>query len=189
MSLYKKLPPKKQLIANYVGGLGYYMFHVAWMIIFFLVCVEVIKAFVGTGYYYYAPSVATPSLDVSTVASAMWSLQLVVWIFNSIIVLALCVFVVLLPYWIGRISRAIPLSVLRQTRWRITLKSVLITKQLLVLLVFCTGFVALYTPSQLTTESASAFMSVVLLCTAASLLFWLQYMLTALWKIPQRSAV
>lgn len=132
------------------------------------------------------PVLHTPAQTTAAVASGGEGLPAVLVVaISGLLLVAICVFLILLPYWIGYISRGLSRWLLRQTSWGLTLRTIQVTKQLLVLLVFASSVLALFQPAMNTMANLPFFL-VGGTCIIASLAFALQHILATLWNIPER---
>lgn len=184
MSIFKQLHPRKQLAVNYIGGIGYYALHISWMVLIFSVYLFAMQYVVSGGSVldYTPPHTSSPpsgsgGLHVSGFVS--WTVTLIAGV-------AALLFVVVLPYFIGQLSRHLPIVILEQTNWRITSTTVLYVKQAMVGCVFVFAIAALYRPYADPTQNVPFFI-VSGSCLVAMISFWLQHIIAALWKVPQRS--
>lgn len=181
--LTKNFPPAKQLIANYIGGIGYYALHFSWMLLLLFVILGAMQYIVSPG----EPLRSTPAMTATPDAAIGIQLPRLISVpLLAVTIISVVLFIIALPYIIGRASRRLPLWILAQTSWKPGAQSVYRTKQSLVGCLAIIAIIFLYYPGGAPAQNMSFFI-VVASCLFAALSFWLQYMLTVLWKIPQRS--
>lgn len=186
MSILTKLPPLRQIAANYIGGIGYYALHFAWILLVFTISLDILQYVVPTGQPLHDVLLgAAPSSTTNDGAMSL-PLALVSWLLATLLILAAILFTVLLPYLIGYTSRRIPLWILDQTSWQHSLITIHRIKQCFTLIIACCAVLALYEPGAPAPQNI-AFFTVIGLCVAASTAFLLQHTVAALWKLPQRS--
>lgn len=185
MNVLLHLPPARTLAVNYIGGIGYYTLHLAWMLLVFILSQEVLQYIVFQGQP--VPYVSETGAAASASSMAPTQVPIVLsWLLALCAGLVVMLFVVLVPYWLGYISRPIPRWLLRQTNWQDSPIFVHRTKQLLVLFVIGSAVLALYKPAVPPLQNL-AFFIVIGLLGMASACFWLQHRLAARWRLPQRS--
>lgn len=183
MSRIHKLPSARVMIVNFIGGMGYYGLHFAWVLTLFLLSFSVLQYVVlnGEAVMYNATPVTGPIVG-STGATAEW-LGVVVSAVSFVVV---AVFLTLLPYWLGYVSRGIPRWILRQTIWKPTLQSVHLTKQACVAIVFFASLISLYSPQSAPLTNVP-FLITLGACAISSLSFVVQYKIAAFMKLHERS--
>ena len=177
--------PTRTVIVNYIGGLGYYMFHLAWLLTVFLVLMKLMQYIVleGARPVHDAPLTGLAANQPDDQSQIGWFIALAIGWFLSIL---LVILLVLLPYLIAYLSRRIPRVLLRHTSLDTSRRSIYLEKLLLVSAVFVGSTLLLYTPSS-TYHSNTGFFITVGASIFALLFFSIQYKLTTLWHIPERS--
>lgn len=183
MSRIYKLPPARVMIVNFIGGIGYYGLHFAWVLTLFLLSFSVLQYVVlnGEAVMYNAAPVSGPIVG-STGVAAEW-LGVVVSVVSFAVV---AIFLTLLPYWLGYVSRGIPRWILQQTAWKPTLRSVHLTKQACVAIVFFAALISLYSPQSAPLTNVP-FLITLGACAISSLSFAVQYKIAAFMKLHERS--
>lgn len=179
-----KLPPVKHVIANYCGGLGYYAFHFAWILLAFTTLTRIMQYVIPQN----QPVLQTPAQTTAAAVTTSGGDGLptvVVIAISAFLLVATLVLLILLPYWIGYLSRGLSRWLLRQTSWGVSLRGIQITKQLLSLLAFVVSVMVLFQPAMDTIANLPFFL-VTAACVVASLAFALQHILVTLWNIPER---
>jgi hypothetical protein len=177
--------PVRTVLANYIGGFGYYMFHLAWLLTTFLVLMKTMQYIVLEGV---RPARDAPLTSVVVSQSEEqnqigWIIALAVgWLLTILLVILL----VLLPYLIAYLSRRIPRALLRHASFDASRRSIYLAKLFLVSVVFVGSTLLLYTPSS-TYHSNTGFFITLGASIFALLFFSIQYKLTTLWHIPERS--
>ena len=176
-----KLPSVKQVVANYCGGIGYYAFHFAWVLLVFTTLVRMMQFVILQD----QPVLHSPA-QTTAAASYESTIPIVVsFTATALLLVATAAFVLLLPYWLGYVSKGIPRWLLRQTSWSVTTQTIHVTKQLLVGSVFVAAIFAAYQPAMDAAANVTFFV-VTGACLTAALAFALQHTLITLWKIPER---
>lgn len=176
-----KLPPMSQLFTNYCGGIGYYALHFAWVLLAFTTLLRVMQYVVLQNQpVVYSPVQTSPIANYEAAVPAIVSFAVA-----AILLVVTVTSVLLLPYWLGYISRVIPRWLLRQTSWKITTQTIYVTKQILVSLIFVAAVLSSYQPAMDAAANVTFFVMTIA-CMIASLAFVLQHTLITLWKIPER---
>lgn len=184
MSIFAKQPPLRTIVVNYIGGIGYYFLHFAWILLAFMVFIGVLQYVIPEGRPTLPPS---GEIVGATEAGVTFPFaNILSWLFVLIFGAATLFLVVTLPYWIGYVSRTIPLWILDQTSWNKSLVNIYRAKQCLVFLVACCAIIILFSPGVPALQNIE-FFTVIGFCAIAALCFWIQYTIAALWKLPQRS--
>lgn len=179
------LPPWRLLVTNYIGGLGYYGWHFAWILTAFLLSLRIMQFWVfGSEPILYTPSQTTQVATLSHTESSFF-VQLFATIITVALSVGIVIFMACLPYWIGYVSRTVPRWCLAQTSWRLNAKMLYRAKLTGVMGVFVCAIPSLYYPG------GSAFMNlgffiVSVSCLFAFVCFWVQYTIAAHWNIPER---
>lgn len=182
MKIMRKLPARRVLLVNYIGGVGYYAFHFAWTLSVFLASLSVMQYIVFGGQpVLYVPGPVTDS-STAVVPAPEW-LGVIAGALAGVVLL---VFLTLLPYWLGYVSKGVPRWVLRQTSWKCTLSSLHAVKQVGVLIVFAAALVAFYVPKA-DYSTNIPFLIVLSACLVSSCAFALQYKIAAFMKLHERS--
>lgn len=183
MSVKINLPPKRYILVNYFGGLGYYALHFAWIFVMFMALVRILQYVILRGEpILYAPSQTTPTTIQTTGGMDVFVSWLITIAAGSVV----AVFITLLPYWLGYISRTIPRWILDQTSWHVNLTSIHRTKQSLVLLITLLSLPTLY-HADTSAQANLPFFIVFGSCIFASLCFAVQHKTAASMHIHERS--
>mgnify|MGYP003612143072 CR=1 FL=1 len=180
----RALPLWRFLVTNYIGGLGYYAWHVAWMLSVLLVCLRAMQfMLIDNGIILYTPAQTVKT--AGTHAATPLAVQLLAGAFALLLSIGLCVFVICLPYWIGYASRDLPRWCLRHTSLTISARTIYRTKLVGVAAVLVAAIVLLYYPGASFVANIGFFV-VVAACCGAFVCFWVQYLCQTLWKLPER---
>ena len=173
----------KLVFGNYVGGIGYYLFHFGWILLAFFVLSHVLQ-FVILGS---DPLQYTPPQTVAEQSRALHSGS-ISWFAEATIVAMYCLMCALLltlPYWAGYLSRSLPRIVLRHTTWKATNRSLFLVKLTGCAAVAVASIFILYTPGATAADNLG-FLLVLGAAGVAVCCFWVQYIVVTLWKIPER---
>lgn len=165
--------------ANYIGGLGYYLWHISWIVTCVYVLLEASRyVVVGTGPIYQTPSSTAAHSVADPLAASSYLASLL-----AVVLVAVCVFG--LPYYVGWLSRGLPRWVLAQTSWELSISKVLRIKQLLCLVLAVIAVLLLFSPDRSGGENIA---SIVVMGSTilASVLFLAQHAIAAHWDIPER---
>ena len=179
-----RFPSWRTMLANYIGGLGYYAWHMAWMVVTLLVFLRGLQFLLFKGQTLLYVPAQTAQYDAPPASTGLLS-ELLLSILTAVLVLAVVVFVVCLPYWIGYMSRSLPRWCLAQTSWKLIPRNLYRTKLIATAAVFVCAVPVLYYPGA-AAHANIGFFFVSVLCLVAFICFWLQYLCTTLWKIPER---
>lgn len=170
---------RRELFANYVGSIGYYSWHFAWVLLLVQVLLQVSQ------YFIVAQRVM---IDVSNTKAVeqnsgeIGGISLVGVVLTCLLVV-LCA--VLLPYYIGKISRQLPRFIVNETSWPLTVNNVLRVKLFACFAVVIVAVVCVFVPEGVS-GSNLGFMVVVASALIAGVFFSVQHKLAALWHIPER---
>lgn len=184
MSIFAKRLPLRAIVVNYIGGIGYYSLHFAWILLAFMVFIGVLQYVIPEGRPILQPS--GEIVGATEVGVTFPFANILSWLFVLIFGAATLFLVATLPYWIGYVSRTIPLWILDQTSWNKSLGNIYRAKQCLAFLVACCAIIILFKPGVPALQNIE-FFTVIGFCAIAALCFWIQYTIAALWKLPQRS--
>lgn len=181
----RKLPPWRLIVTNYIGGLGYYAWHFAWILTVFFAAIRTIQYLIFGG----EPLLYTPAQTTQTAATPSAETNVVVAIFVGVLAIIFCVavvvFVTCLPYLIGYLSKDIPRWCLRQTSRGISIRTLYYAKLFGVVCALVCAVPILYYPGASASMNIGFFI-VVATCVLALLCFWLQHICVTLWRIPER---
>lgn len=163
---------------NYIGSLGYYGWHFAWVLLVIQVFVE------ASQYFVVGQRIEMEILNTSNQQSAS-TLSDVTILGLVLMTVLLFVCVVVLPYYLGKLSRRLPRAVLSETSWPQTHQSILRVKQLACLGVVLAAIVCIFVPEGVIGTNLGFFV-VLASALCASICFALQHKLATLWRIPER---
>lgn len=183
MSRMYKLLPARVMFVNYIGGIGYYCLHFAWILTLFLLSFSVLQYVVLNGEFV---MYNTGPAGGQIVAPNGTSTHLLGLLVSAASFLAVVIFLTLLPYWLGYISRGIPRWILKQTSWKPTLQHLHLTKQACVAVVFFAALISLYSPQSAPLTNVP-FLITLGACVISSLSFVVQYKMAAFMKLHERS--
>ncbi len=178
------LPPRAHIVLNYIGGMGYYALLVTWMLTILLVCWGGLQYVVSDGVLLYDTPVTTIATDGSTpVATVPGVVSGVIALVAAISTIG---FVIVLPYFIGLFCGHGTRWLISQTNLPPTLSTQHRVKQIHTACLFVIVIIALYHPGAAATQNLPFFIASGA-CLTAACLFFVQYKLAALWKVPQHS--
>lgn len=163
---------------NYVGSLGYYGWHFAWVLL-------VIQVFVEASRYFVVGQRIEMEVMNAGGQQSTNALTDVTIIGLVLVALLLLVCVVILPYYLGKLSRRLPRAVLSETSWPQALQSILRVKQLACLGVVIAAIVCIFVPEGVIGTNLGFFV-VLGSALSASVCFAVQHKLATLWRIPER---
>lgn len=177
MRRFTKAQERAVVLANYIGGVGYYLWHISWIVVSMYVLLEASQyVIVGSG-----PIYQTPAMTSAAATAESISMSSIIASALVILLVAICVFV--LPYYVGWLSRNIPAWLLAQTTWTTTLTHVLRVKQILCIVLVCVAVLLLFSPDKSGGENI-AFIVSLGVTLLSSLFFVAQHAIAAHWDIP-----
>lgn len=182
MRNYWSLLPKRRIVANYIGGLGYYGWYFAVFLLAAQVAVQAAQFLVAPSQPIYDTPVpsGTPA-EVATAGGAGIFVD-----FASLVLIALAFFAVLAtPYYIAWLSRGLPRTIVSHTSKPLTLQTLHAVKQIACIVVIVTGTLLLFAPYQSGLVNA-LYMTILVVLAFSMLCFWVQQKIVTLWHIPER---
>lgn len=172
----------RRIAANYIGGLGYYGWFFALVLLFAQLGVQAAQYFVvpATQPVRDVPmSVAKPQMPGAEKAGVIMNAAAV-----SLVLVAV-VGVLVMPYYVGWLSRHLPRWVVAQTNHHKSSRALHMTKQTGCLVLAVVSTLLLFAPYESGLTNA-LYVTALGSLFAAAALFWLQYKTVTLWQIPER---
>lgn len=167
---------------NYLGGLGYYGWFFALLLIVAQLGVQASQYFVSTTsqpVQDIPSSVATPQPTDAIDAGLAWNASAIM------LMLVAVIGALAMPYYIGWLSRKLPRWVIGQTSYPLSGQTIHRVKQIACMVMAMMSTLLLFAPYESGLTNALYVTTLAALVTSMGL-FWLQHKTATLWRIPER---
>lgn len=182
MRKYLQSPIVRRTTMNYLGGLGYYGWFFALLLIVTQLGVQASQYFVSSNSQ---PVRDTPSSVAAPQATGVAEVGLAWNAAAIMLMLVATVGALLMPYYIGWLSRKLPRWVIAQTSHPLSRRTIHRVKQIACMIVVVMSTLLLFAPYESGLTSALYVTTLAALVVSMGI-FWLQHKTATLWRIPER---
>lgn len=174
--------PKRRILVNYIGGLGYYCWYFAVLLILLQLTLQAMRYLVvSSPPMYDQPMLSTSSSDVMGVGE----MSVLSTVLSVLFIGLACVMVLTMPYYVGWLSRRVPRWVISQTNNNVTVASLHNTRQIACIVTILVATALLFAPREDSLVNA-LYLTILVTLLGAMSCFWLQQKIATRWQIPER---
>lgn len=182
MRHYLRSLPKRRLVVNYIGGLGYYGWLIAWLLVVAQLGVQAAQ--------FLLPPSSSQVQDVPMTSDAPQASSLpevgVVWNLAAVLLIGVAIICVLvMPYYVGWLTKKLPRWVVKQTDYSLSLHVLYCVKLIGCGVTILISTALLFAPYESGLTNA-LYVTTLAILFASLVCFWLQYKIATLWHIPER---